>query len=69
MNKIDNLIERLERVKLIYDMEPDPDALSLSLWELGAELAELGDEDIAAEAEALGITPDDVRDMALAYAR
>lgn len=69
MNKIDNLIERLERVKLIHDMEPDPDGLSLSLWEMGAELAALGDEDLAAEAEALGITPDDVRAMALAYVR
>ena len=39
MDKIISLIERLERVKLARDMEPDPDGLSLSLWAMGAELA------------------------------
>lgn len=59
--------ERLERVKLARDTEPDPDGLSL--WALGVELAELDGVGLAAEAEALGITPDDVREMARAYAR
>lgn len=61
--------ERLERVKLARDTEPDPDGLSLSLWALGVELAELDRVGLAAEAEALGITPGDVREMAQAYAR
>lgn len=69
MNKITGLLERLERVKLAQDMEPAPDGLSLSLWALGAELAALDEAGIVAEAEALGITPDDVREMARTYAR
>lgn len=69
MNKITDLLERLERVKLTQDMEPEPDALSLNLWALGAKLAALDEAGIAAEAEALGITPDDVREMARTYAR
>lgn len=68
MDKIVSLMNRLERVKLARDMEPDPDGLSLSLWAMGAELAALDEAGLAAEAEALGITPDDVRDMARAYA-
>lgn len=67
MNKITGLLERLERVKLAQDMEPAPDGLSL--WALGAELAALDEAGIVAEAEALGITPDDVREMARTYAR
>ena len=41
MNKITGLLERLECVKLTQDMELEPDALSLNLWALGAELAHL----------------------------
>lgn len=67
MNKITGLLERLERVKLTQDMEPAPDGLSL--WALGAELAALDEAGLAAEAETLGITPDDVRDMARIYSR
>lgn len=69
MNKIDDLLERLDRVKLARDMEPEPDALSLSLFEFGRELAALDEAGLAAEAEALGITRDNVRDMARTYAR
>lgn len=69
MDKIISLIERLERVKLARDMEPDPDGLSLSLWVMGAELAVLDEAGLAAEAEALGITPEDVREIAWTYAR
>ena len=38
MNKIDDLLKRLDRVKLARDMEPEPDGLSLSLWAMGKEL-------------------------------
>ncbi len=69
MDKIISLIERLERVKLARDMEPGPDGLSLSLWAMGAELAVLDEAGLAAEAEALGITPEDVREIAWTYAR
>lgn len=69
MDKIISLIDRLERVKLNQDMEPEPDGLSLSLWALGAKLAALDEAGLATEAEALGITPDDVRDMARIYSR
>lgn len=41
MNKIDDLMNRLEMVKLARDMEPEPDGLSLSLWAMGKELAGL----------------------------
>lgn len=69
MNKIDDLLERLDRVKLARDMVPEPDGLSLSLWKLGDELAALDDDGIAALADELCITPDNVRDMARTYAR
>lgn len=69
MNKIDDLLERLDRVKLARDMESEPDGLSLSLWALGAELAVLDDEGVNAEAEALGISPETVREMARTYSR
>ena len=52
MDKIISLIERLERVKLARDTEPEPDGLSLSLWALGAELAALDEAGLAARAEA-----------------
>ena len=67
MNKIDDLLERLDRVKLARDMESEPDGLSL--WALGAELAVLDDEGVNAEAEALGISPETVREMARTYSR
>lgn len=41
MNRIDDLLERLDRMKLARDMEPDPDGLSLSLFNLCQELAGL----------------------------
>lgn len=41
MDKITSLIDRLERVRLAQDMEPDPDGLSLSLFNLGEKLAHL----------------------------
>ncbi len=69
MDKITSLIDRLERVRLAQDMEPASDGLSLSLWALGAELAALDEAGLAAEAELLGIIPDDVREMARTYAR
>lgn len=69
MNKIDDLLERLECVKLAREMEPDPDALSLSLFEFGRELAALDEAGLTAEAETLGITTGDVREMARVYAR
>lgn len=69
MNKITALLERLERVKLAHEMEPEPDALSISLWELGGELAALDDGEVADLAEGWGIDPDDVREMARTYAR
>ncbi len=45
------------------------DPLSASLFALGAELAALDEAGLAAEAKALGITPDDVREMARIYSR
>lgn len=68
MNKIDDLMERLERVKLLQTDEA-PDGLSESLWELGAELTAMDDEGVTALADELGINPDDVREMAWSYAR
>lgn len=68
MNKIDDLMDRLERVKLAQTDE-DPDRLSLSLWELGAELAALDDDGAATLAGELGIAPEDVWEMARTYAR
>lgn len=47
MNKIDDLMERLERVKLAQTDET-PDGLSMSLWALGAELIALDDDGVAA---------------------
>lgn len=67
--RLEDMRERLECVKLARDMEPEPDALSLSLWEFGAQLAALDEARLAAKAEALGITPDDVREMARTYTR
>lgn len=69
MDKITSLLDRLKRVKLAQDMEPAPDGLSLSLWAMGAELAALDEAGLAAEAEALGISPDNVRQMALDFSR
>jgi len=69
MNKIANLLDRLERVRLAQETEATPDDLSVSLWEFGAELAALDDEGIAAVAEGLNITPEAVREMARSYTR
>jgi hypothetical protein len=68
MNKIDDLMERLERVKLAQTDET-PDGLSTSLWALGAELIALDDDGVAVMADKLGIAPDDVREMGRTYAR
>lgn len=69
MDKIADLLDRLERVKLARESEPEPDALSRSLWEFGAELAALDDEGTAALAAEWGISPDNVRQMALDLSR
>ena len=69
MNKIDDLLERLDRVKLARDMEPEADGLSLSLWAMGAELAALDDESTVALAAEWGISPDNIRQMALDFSR
>ncbi len=68
-HKITALMDRLERIKLNRENEPEPDALTLSLWELGAELSALDEEGLAAKAAEWGISPDDVRDMARTYTR
>ena len=49
-HKITALMDRLERIKLNRENEPEPDALTLSLWELGAELAALDEEGLAVKA-------------------
>lgn len=67
--KITDLMDRLERVKIARAMIPSPDDLSLSLWELGAELAALDEEGLSVEAADLGISRDDVLEMARTYAR
>ncbi len=64
---IDALMDRLEEVQLNILNQPPADALSRSLWAMGARLAALDTAGLAAEAEALGITPNDVRDMARTY--
>lgn len=69
MNKIDDLLERLDRVKLTRENEPEPDALSRSLWEFEAELAALDDERAVTLAAELGISPDNVRQMTLDFSR
>lgn len=71
MDKTNSLLERLEAVKLAREMEQaiPVDALSQSLYEFGAELAALDDDGAIALADELGITPDDVREMARSYAR
>ena len=68
MNKIADLMDRLERVKLAQDDAP-PDDHSRSLWEFGAELAALDEAGIKVRAEKWDITPDAVREMARTYAR
>lgn len=65
--RITALTAALQRRQMEQAAPIDP--LSASLWELGAELAALDEAGLAAEAEALGITPDDVREMARTYAR
>lgn len=69
MNKIDDLMNRLEMVKLARNMEPEPDGLSLSLWAMGAELAALDDEGTVTLAAEWGISPDNVRQMTLDLSR
>lgn len=69
MEHIDSLMDRLERIKLDRTNEAEPDALSKSLWALGAELSALNEDAVAAKAAEWGITPDDVREMARTYMR
>ena len=71
MNSIDARIAALaEAIKRKAMEEEAPvDDLSKSLFEFGRELAGLDEAGLAAKAEAWGITPDDVREMALTYAR
>ena len=66
-NRIDTLIERIEREK---DLRSDDhmDDLSRSLYEMGAELAALDDLGLTLAADALEISPDAVRSMARDYA-
>lgn len=63
--RITQLIKALERRKL--EQEAPVDDLSRSLFEFGQELAALDETGLAAEAEALDISPNDVRDMAQMY--
>lgn len=69
MNSIDAritaLAEAIERRKM--EQEAPVDDLSGSLFEFGQELAALDETGLAAEAEALDISPNDVRDMAQMY--
>lgn len=70
MNRdIKTLMDRLERVRDNRLNRPPADDLSLSLWAFGARLSALDDEGVNAEAEALGISPEAVREMARTYAR
>lgn len=69
MNSIDAritaLAEAIERRKM--EQEAPVDDLSRSLFEFGQELAALDETGLAAEAEALDISPNDVRDMTQMY--
>ena len=67
--RIMDLMNRLERVKQARENEPEPDGLSLSLWKFGEELASLDEAGLAAVAEAMDVSTDAVRQMALTYAR
>lgn len=60
----ERLVQMRERVKLARENEPEPDALSRSLWAFGAELAALDEEGTVALAAEWGISPDNVRQMA-----
>ena len=57
IRRIDNLQDRLERVKLDRANMPPADALSVSLWELGAEMAALDADGLAKAAEIMGTVP------------
>lgn len=63
--RINALAEAIERRKM--EQEYPVDDLSRSLFELGRELAALDETGLAAEAEALDISPNDVRDMTQMY--
>lgn len=65
--RIAAIAEAIERRKM--EQEAPVDDLSKSLFEFGRELAALDEAELAAKAEAWGITPDDVREMARTYAR
>lgn len=63
--RINALAEAIERRKM--EQEAPVDDLSRSLFEFGQELAALDETGLAAEAEALDISPNDVRDMTQMY--
>jgi len=48
MDKITDLLDRLERVRIMRANAPDPDALSVSLCQLGAEMNALDDDGMEA---------------------
>lgn len=61
-------LERLEQIRAMRN-EETPDALSVSLWEFGYELSALNDDEIAALADELEISIDDVRELAASLSR
>lgn len=68
MNRIDGLMERIEREKALRT-DDHMDDLSCSLYELGDYLNGLDELGVMLEADELGIAPDAVRSMARDYAR
>lgn len=68
MNRIDALMERIEREKALRT-DDHMDDLSRSLYEFGAELAALDDLGVVLLSDELEISPDAVRSMAQSYAR
>lgn len=66
-NRIDTLIERIEREKALRS-DDHMDDLSRSLYEMGAELAALDDLGVMLLANELEISPDAVQSMARDYA-
>lgn len=58
-----------DRLQFFGAAAPPPDPLSLSLWDLGDELAAMTDAERAAKAEELDITIDDLLEMQRQYKR
>ena len=59
---------RLEQIRAMRNAEI-PDGLSGSLWEFCYELSALNDDEIAALADELEISIDDVRELAASLSR